>query len=323
MKKLALVGAGGIIAGAHAKGWRGIGGVEVAAAVEPDAAAAERARERFGCPVFASLEEALEKSDADLVDLCTPTPTHAPLAIRALAAGRDVICEKPIARNLRDAEAMIEAAERAGRRLFIGHVVRFFPEYVKARALVGEGALGRVRTARLSRVGGPMERWFADEAASGGVLLDLSIHDLDWLLWTFGPAESIHAVRSGEGGKQYVLAKVRMASGVVAFVESSWTHPEFAPSFDLAGERGVLSHAMRERGDVLRLSAAGEAEREIPVPKIKGTPYRAELAHFMDVMDGRAEPVVTARDAVEALRLALAGLESIERGGMVQITSAE
>ena len=102
-----------------------------------------------GAEVCRTLDELLER--VDVVDICTPTHRHAEIAIRAAAAGRHVICEKPLARTLEDASAIIAACERAGVRLFVAQVVRFFPEYVAAKQAVAADAIGSVAVMRLKR----------------------------------------------------------------------------------------------------------------------------------------------------------------------------
>ena len=165
----------------------------MAALVQPEAGTASPRSTRRR--LYPSFEALLDDPTVDAVDICLPNDLHREFAVRALQAGKHVLCEKPIALTLEDADAMIAAARRAGRFLMIGHVLRFWPEY---RA--GQGA-HRCRCAWENRwpcpPGGWSRCWPAHKATgaggtiprrSGGAVLDMQIHDLDAFCWFFGRA---------------------------------------------------------------------------------------------------------------------------------------
>jgi len=152
--------------------------------VNPIESRARAISEKYGATV-ASFEEVLENSSVDIVDICTPTFTHRELAVRALEAGKHILCEKPVALTLEDARAMNGAAKKSGRKFMVGHVVRFFPQYIRVKELAAAGDVGEIVMAKLHRGGSfsshGIDNWFADIAKSGGVFVDLSIHDFDFL----------------------------------------------------------------------------------------------------------------------------------------------
>ncbi|MBD3785218.1 MAG: Gfo/Idh/MocA family oxidoreductase, partial [Micrococcales bacterium] len=153
-----VVGAGGIAA-PHLEAWRHLG----ARLLVHSQDGAEAAAARVGAEVVPSLDALLEA--CDLVDVCTPTHTHHDIVLRAAAAGRDVVCEKPLSHRYEEAVAMIDACEAAGVQLHPGQVVRYFPEYATARELVASGRIGAPAVLRLTRRGARPERsWFADDA---------------------------------------------------------------------------------------------------------------------------------------------------------------
>ena len=140
----------------------------------------------------------LAQAKPDIIDICTPTPLHRDYVERAAAAGKAIFVEKPLARTLADCDAMVAAVNRAGVPAMPGHVVRFFPEYAAAKRLVDAGGVGKpaaIRTARLAGFPGQEGRpnWYADPQQSGGLVLDLILHDFDWLRWTFGPITRVYA----------------------------------------------------------------------------------------------------------------------------------
>lgn len=310
--RIALIGAG-TMGTVHARSWAGIAGAELVAVHDPRAEAASALAARFGgryCTDWASLLA----TGPEVADICVPTDLHRDYAVRAAAAGLHVIVEKPIALNLADAHAMAEACAGAGVGLYVAHVVRFFPEYVRARQAVAVGELGRVGIVRTFRGGGfprGSDDWFGGPARSGGLILDLLIHDLDWLRWTLGPVARAFA----RALPRHALATLRFASGAMADLEGTWAYPAgFGTAFEIAGSEGILSHRS-DRSAPLRIQgdpASGGVP--VPVPSVAQSPYARELAHFHACLRGEAEPVVTAADAIAALELALAVRRSAETG---------
>ncbi len=179
----------------HAPGWRATPAQLVGFfSAEPISAHALAAQ--HNAVVFDSYEELLRS--VDVVDVCTPTPLHHPLVLQAAAAGKAIVCEKPLARTTAQAAEMIAACEQAGVPLLVAHVVRFFPEYAVAQGIVARGEIGRVAVIRLTRASfkpnaDDPTSWFHDPAQSGGMLMDLMIHDYDYARWIGGEVETVFA----------------------------------------------------------------------------------------------------------------------------------
>ena len=270
-----------------------------------DAAAAE-----LGARPVASFEELVAASD--VVDVTTPTPTHLGFGRAALAAGRHVICEKPLARTAAEAEQLVAAADEAGRLVLPAHVVRWFPAYAAAKAAVDAGELGELQRLRFFRGGSfPAAPWCADRAQSGGVVLDLMIHDLDQARWLAGEVVRVEATRE-EGvaaGHPFETASVtlRHASGAITRAGGSWGPPggRFTTEFALVGRAGSLEHSARDEPE--RLAEAGQS------------PYLAQLADLLAAVETGAAVRVTPADAVAAVRLATAALEAIETRRPVEL----
>src|SRR5512145_2441470 len=133
---------------------------------------------------YPGAEELIAEADVDVVDICLPTDLHASCAIQALEAGKHVLCEKPMALTASDADQMIAAAYTAGRQLMIAHCLRFWPEYQFLRQCIADRRYGRLLSLNMWRMGGhpswAARGWFADPARSGGMALDLHIHDVDF-----------------------------------------------------------------------------------------------------------------------------------------------
>jgi myo-inositol 2-dehydrogenase/D-chiro-inositol 1-dehydrogenase len=315
--RVGLIGAG-LMGRTHARAWAAVPGALVAMYV-PDDVARKLAR-RHRLQECESLEELFAQTDA--VDLCTPTATHLPLTLAAASAGRHVLCEKPAALTLEDAVSMRDACERAGVRLFVAHVLRFFPQYRAARDRVVAGEIGIPRVLRLSRVSTPPTQgsWLLDEAQSGGVPLDLMLHDLDYARWIAGEVQSVYAVQSRHGEKVMVQATLQHVGGAISLIEAGWAAPVgvFRTSLDLAGTTGAtewnsdLPPALRQYGPPLGQDL-GEQEGA-SLPALDGDPYADELRHAYHALQHALPFLVTPDDAIQAVSLGLAVQQSLDSG---------
>ncbi|NGP44369.1 Gfo/Idh/MocA family oxidoreductase [Bacillaceae bacterium SIJ1] len=327
--KVAIVGAG-TMGKVHADAYTKMEGVTLAGIVDTD----EKQRETasvFQVPLYASFEEMLEKEAPDVIDVCVPTDRHAEYVKKAAEAKKHVICEKPIARTVQEAEEMIATCEKAGVQLFIGQVVRFFPEFSQAKQLVENGKIGTPGTARLKRAGTfprAHENWYADDARSGSVFLDLCIHDIDYVCWLFGDVARVYAKGfKNDEGSAYVhgVISLRFANGVIGHIEGSWAYAEgFMTEFELAGTKGIVRH---KSTDAMPLEQSFKASEEnasqtnvqVPASPTEKNPYEIELRHFMDCLQHGTEPIVTPQDALIALKVGLAARESIETNQVVTL----
>ena len=320
------VGAG-TIGRVHGDAWARLqaerGGVRLLGIVDPDAEGARLAAQ-LQVKYFATWDD-VPLAAVDVVDVASPTPTHRWYVEAAAAAGKHVFCEKPLALTLEDVDAMAKAAEQAGVHLAVGHVVRFFPAYRRAHDLIASGRMGAVVMARLYR-GGAFPRgrhnWYADRAQSGGPLLDLSLHDFDFLLWTFGPPVSVFAQEAGAGDPplMYAAATVRFPSGLLAHVMGSWAGTQFSTRFEFAGPEGLLMHDSRQDQPLLFTRRAGvEAVPAVAVPSAAeaANPWMRQLAAMVAAVAEDRPFDVGVAEARAAIQLARAAVESAATGSVV------
>jgi len=318
--RIGLVGAG-FIGGVHLNAYANIPEAEVVGVADASRESAVAGARLVGARPYASYDELVAAEDVDVVDICLPTAFHKDFALKAAGDGKNVILEKPLARTIEDAREILDAFSE-GPRLFVGHVVRFFPEYVGIKEKIDTGELGRIGVVRTSRRS-PFLRgwndWYADWRASGGVLVDLLIHDFDFLRWTLGEVERVYA--RGVLGREYnrldyALVTLRFEGGAIAHVEGHWGYPgPFNYSIEVAGSRAILSADSTEPA-ALDLVGSGD---EVPDLASGTSPYERELAHFVRCIATGEEPVVKPEDAYEALRISLAATESIVKGEPVTL----
>lgn len=324
MLSVAICGAGGL-GTRHAENFRAIPETEVTLVYDVVEDAAAALAEKVGARV-ASEEGELFGDDVDILVVTTPTPFHSYYTVRAAEAGRHVFCEKPMCRTLEQGEEMLEAVHASGITFMVGHVLRWFPQYARAHALITAGEIGTVGVARTSRINTMptgRDNWFQDYALSGGVTLDMTIHDFDWLLWTFGPVERVYSL----GAQQHIplldygLTTIRFESGAIAHAEGSWADTgAFRTSFDIAGSGGLLRHDSTQMSTLTIQRRAGEEGRaavQVPSSPAVKSPYMLEDEHFVQCVITGEEPAVTADEALDAVELALAVLRSNEAAGEV------
>ena len=300
-------------------------GVKLVAAYDSDPEVLRNYSETYSIEPAADYEHLLQK--VDVIDVCTPTFTHLDMAEIAFALDADVILEKPLALTVEDGEQIIRAARESGHRLFVGMVVRFFPQYRRAAELVRAGELGEVGVARFKRVGfPPAASWFHDPQKSGGMPVDLMIHDLDYARWLLGEPTSVFARRSpplaGEA-LEHVQAVLSFASGAVALIEGGWAYPPgyFRTSFDIAGNKGLIEWSSDQPEPLRGLFPKDEPPLSLGLPMagLEEDPYELELRHALAAIESGAPFEITPEDALAALKLALAVRQSAESGRVAEV----
>ncbi len=328
MQKVAIVGAGHM-GQRHAAAYTQIQNADLVALVDTRPSALLQAEETYGAGIFTDFEKMMSVVNPDVVDICTPTPWHKQYVIAAAEAGKHVITEKPMGRTVDECRDIIAATKKAGVTFMVAHVLRFFPEFAAAKAQADMGAVGQPAMVRMSRGGSfPFApgNWYGDPNLSGGVVLDLIIHDFDWLRWTFGDVERVFAkgnISKEFGCIDYALVTLHMKSGVIAHVEGTWANPSgFQTKFEIAGDKGMLDYNGRGASPLSIATkstdgnGAGVAVPESPSGK---NPYCLELQHFIDCIEAGTKPVVTGEDGLKSVEIALAALESIRTGKPVTL----
>ncbi|HEX8719663.1 MAG TPA: Gfo/Idh/MocA family oxidoreductase [Pyrinomonadaceae bacterium] len=240
---------------------------------------AETAAREFGIPFVASdWREVVGRDDVDLVSIVTPPGTHAEMAAGALAAGKAVLCEKPMAMNAGEAARMCEAARAAGRLALIDHELRFLPARRLMREMILGGELGRVRHAKLlfrsdSRAGGRWPwSWWSDERAGGGALGAIGSHAVDALHWLLGTrvshvsaalATNVAERHSEADGAPRRVTSDDEATLLVNFLEGGAAERATGVVAISMAEAGAPEHTVEVFGTegALRISGAGDLRR--------------------------------------------------------------
>lgn len=304
----------------HANHYRNISGVEISI-FDNDPERARNFADRFQIEPAATLDGFFGSVEA--VDICVPTDFHKELALKAIACDLPVLVEKPMAGNLKDAEEMIEAADRAGVPLMPGQVVRFFAEFERANQIVNSGELGEIASVRTRRGGAAPQGaggWFRDLSRSGGVLVDLAVHDFDWMRWTFGEVKSVFSTSVGltrdpalEFIGDYSLTTLSFESGIIGHVEATWMDPSgFRTTIEVCGSEGMIEYDSRTAASIAT-HLAGVSRFESPLAS-HDDPYFRQLSAFVAAVRNEKPIPVTAQDGFRALAIAVAAVESVQTG---------
>ncbi|OPX33192.1 MAG: hypothetical protein B1H40_00560 [Candidatus Latescibacteria bacterium 4484_181] len=327
--RVGVIGTG--IGSYHIRAYQKLPEVEVVAVVDLDSKRAKQIAEEYGIAhSFSDYRKLLDLKQIDAVSVCTPNFLHAEITVAALQAGKDVLCEKPMAMNTQEAEMMVKAARQTGRKLMMAFCRRFQNDSQWLKKYIEAGELGEIyyaKTGWLRRRGIPgLGGWFTTKAKSGGgPLIDLGVHMLDLVLWLMGNPRAVSASGSTyakftdlyplEKGtldvEDLACALVRLETGATVFLETSWVS-------NISGDR-VYSSLFGTKGgaDFPPLKIYTEkhgklVDLEPRLPEISG--YDGEVAHFVECILQDKEPTATAEQGLEITRILDAIYESAETG---------
>ncbi len=335
MTRIGVIGTGAI-ARVHLDAWQRIP-VDLVGYFDIDRTAAEKAAAVYGGSVYDRLEDLL--AGVDMVDICTPGTAHKGPVLAAAAAGKAVICEKPLARTLADAQEMVDACAAAGVPLYVAHVVRFFPEFALAKAQLDSGGIGEpavIRTTRAGsfpRPGGAFSsNYYGDFDSSGGVIHDVAIHDIDFHRWCFGEVTRVFTrgtTFSEDPRNDHALIVLRFENGAIGHIQASWAHPAglFRTRLEIAGTEGLVEWDSLESPSLISHQRDAtdrglERSERNPISPAEH-PYYAELAHFVDCYERNIPARVSAHDALMAVKVSLAAIESMRTGKPVDLATFE
>lgn len=320
MTRLLLAGTG-LIGARHLAHIEAHPALTLAGIIDPDAAA----RAHPAAPGFASIDDV--DVAADGIVLATPTATHAPLTLAALARGWHVLVEKPVADTLENADAMIAAAKAARLHILVGHHRRHHPRVAKLHEILASGRLGAPVAASLLWLMKKPDTYFDLDwraGINGAPIRQNLIHDVDCLRWLFGEVTDVvglasNAVRGADrpesGG-----AVLRFDSGVTATLTYADTTPTPWGFEAGTGENPHIPHSAQDSWRIacthggiefpsLRVWSDAANWNEEPVPSEtevgEDVPLVRQLEHFSDVIAGRAAPIVDAASARNTLAVIL------------------
>ena len=339
-----IVGAGGIARGAHMPGYQAVPEVKVIAVCDIVEDAAKSFAKQFNIPhVFTDYKDLAAMDELDAVSVCTPNNFHAGPTVAALQAGKNVLCEKPIAGNAIDGQAMVDAAKKSGKILQIGLHLRFQNSSQILKKYIESGELGNIYYARalaMRRRGIPSWGAFVrKDISTGGPLVDIGVHELDRIVWLMGcpkpKAAAGHAytmlgnrndVAYGDWGRwdvehfdveDFAVAYILFENDLTATLETSWAahFGNVGPSFILGDKGGISLSPVQiykdEHGSLVDITPQ--------IPKDREDAHTTEIRAFIKAIKEGSPSPVPGEEALEITKIFDAVYKSTKTGSMVAI----
>jgi inositol 2-dehydrogenase len=307
----------------------------LAAVADTSGELARRVAAEFDVPhAFDDPQQLIDDSTVNAIVIVSPTHTHRDLVTAALASRKPTFCEKPPALTLAETADMADAEARTGTFFQMGFMRRFDPGYAAAKKQIDEGRIGRVVVFKAtSRDPFPPSLEYADPKSSGGICIDMGIHDFDLARWFMGDVASVHAVGATlafpelatVGDRDNVIATLTFASGCLGVVDLTRNgYYGYDISTELLGTEGTIRVGYIRETPLLVMTRNQVAHDTVPyfMERFERA-YTLQLENFADnVLRERPAPI-TIQDGLEALRVAAAATKSLDTGAVVEVSSVQ
>ena len=292
--------------------------------ISPEAAA--KAGEELEAPGFESAEALLEQPGLDAVIIASPGCEHRPLTELAAARGKHVFVEKPLAANTRDCDAMMEAAAGAGITLMVGQVLRYYTTWWKIIEMVRQGEIGQPWGITVTRIsggwGGWAQAWRNSLEQSGGLLMEVNAHEIDFMCQVCGDVERVYAEadKFGEDPADYpnlYFVSMRFKNGAVGMLHSSTVSALNDLSGKVQGSEGTIlyTNGFGGAGEIRHARRGDKEPKVIPVSEIQvEQPVRKELRLFVEAVQKGEPPAIPASEGRRNVAIAEAAYESARTG---------
>lgn len=290
---------------------------------------------------YDDLDEIINNSGCDVVDICLPNYLHADATLKASAAGKHIIIEKPLCVTLEEADAMLAACKEAGVKLMYAEELCFAPKYERVRQMVNEDAIGAIYMLKQSeKHSGPHADWFYDiNLAGGGVLMDMGCHGIGWFRWMLKntKAISVYATmatvlhKDRTRGEDNSVVIIDFENGVTAVLENSWAkHGGMDDKCEVHGSGGVIYADLFMGNAAIAYSKNGygyameKADTTVgwsfPIfEEVFNQGYPHELKHFIDCVRNDQQPLITGEDGRAVLEIIYAAYASAAQGKKIML----
>jgi UDP-N-acetylglucosamine 3-dehydrogenase len=314
MKELgvAVIGAG-FWGRNHARNFKDLEETELLAVCDINAERAKIVAERFNVKAYANVGKLLRRKDVEAVSICAWSTSLAKEALKALKAGKHVLVEKPMATSTRQAERLLETAEKGGLHLTVGFLMRFIPGVRHIKEAIENRTIGSLVCATAKRV----SQW-PERIGDVGVVKDIAIHDIDVIRYLFN--EDPIAVYAKTGSmrhrkfEDYAQIMLTFEGGKSGFIESNWLTPYKTRTLIVTGSKAIM------KLDYITQELMIEDAKETVQPRYPWRePLKLELRHFANCVLKREEPIITGVDGLKALQIAEAALKSSAKGKVIKL----
>lgn len=320
MLKAVLVGVGGM-GSVHFNAYKNMKNINLAAVCDVRMDMLKEKTAGMDIKLYSDFNEMIKAEKPDIVDICTPTYMHKDMSIAAMESGANVLCEKPMALSAEDCKEVIETAKKTGKLFMAAHVVRFMNAYIYLRNIIKSGKYGKLLRLDMKRVSAipnwSWENWMLDREKSGHVVVDLMIHDIDFVQDVFGLPQDIKGVYYNMKNMTNYASFDYIYDGFTVSAETGWYNPDvpFAAGYFALFENGFVElkdalYDCGEKVDFDNIKTTGETG--INISDVDG--YDAEIAYFADcVRSGKAPDMVTPESSAASVELALKTIEKMTK----------
>ena len=338
--KVAVIGCGSIARKRHLPEYNSNTHVEIVAVCDIVENRAVQMAEEYGAIAFTDYKEMLELEEVDAVSVCLPNYLHAAVTITALNAQKHVLCEKPMAISIEEAEAMNKAAETNQKKLMIAHNQRFVSSHQKAKQLIDSGSLGKIYSFRTTFGHGGPENWSIDGSSSWffnkkeafvGAMGDLGVHKADLIRYLIGEVEEVGAfvqtsAKEDASVDDNAVCILKMKSGIIGTLTASWSYVSGNDnSTVIYCEKGILQLENDSEYSLIVDYKNGESVHykldKIQTNEAQGQTNTHVIDHFIESIIFDQEPLITGVEGLKSLQVILAALEANETNTISKIGS--
>ncbi|MDF1508499.1 Gfo/Idh/MocA family oxidoreductase [Robertmurraya sp. DFI.2.37] len=280
-------------------------------------------------------EALLNDPQINIIDICLPTFLHEEFIIKAAEAKKDIICEKPLSLTVESVERIIGAVQRNKVRLFIAHVLRFWPEYKAIKSYYDTGKLNHIEFIHAGRLGQvpKWNHWFKYPEKSGGALYDLHIHDIDFICYLLGDIKTVYAVgsKNENGAWDHIMTTLTLKNGAKALVEASHRMPTaypFSMFFRIQGGDAAIDFRLSAGNNIERITQSSvhyyksNEKSSIDIPQENA--FQNELSYFINCVENNEENnIIPLNDVLATMKMMEAIQTSLESEQIVQLSSVE
>lgn len=332
MKKIGLVGLG-FIGKVHLQAYQQMKSAQVTAIYTKNDIDTKEFSNGNDLTITKNYDELLENSEIDIIDICLPTYLHEEYIIKAAKAGKHIICEKPLTLSTESAKRIVKAVQLNNVKLFVGHVLRFWPEYEVIKSYSQKNQLQDIEIVHAQRLGQfpKWSKWFKYPEKSGGALFDLHIHDVDFVTYLLGEAKSVYSVgsRNQYGAWNHVMTTITFKNNSIAYVEASQRMPSqypFTMSFRAQNRENLIELNIRSGDNIENIDGANNQllyyanDQMTPVEVQVADAFQRELSYFVTCIENNEEnEIIPLEQALYTLRLLESIQQSLEEGKVVTI----
>lgn len=274
---------------------------------------------------FISFEEMLKQKDIDIISICTPDHLHADQAIQALKAGKNVLCEKPMATTFEDCKKIIKAVRDTGKKFLTGQILRFSPYFIALKKLYDEGELGEAfftESDYLHDLRSLASEWRTGKNKKWNPILGGGCHPIDLLRWVVGDIVEIYAVANkAVANANYlydnIVLSLKFKNGCIgkAMISIGCTRP-YALNFSIYGTKGTLINNKIFLEKILKM----QDFMTIPLKTVEEFPYyNDEIEHLIDCLENNKKPLVDEIEGAKTVAVCLAGISSVKKNEPIKI----